>query len=114
LDFHRGEAPIEWTFHGDPRGNTLPNYLMKPIAATGPYYAVLIGGGTLDTKGGPKINAKAEVLNLDEKPIPGLYGAGNCVASPAGQAYFAAGATIGMAMAFGAVAGRSAAAAPTK
>jgi succinate dehydrogenase/fumarate reductase flavoprotein subunit len=114
LDFHRGEAPIEFTFHGPPNGNTLPNYMMKPIASSGPYYAVLIGGGTLDTKGGPKINAKAEVVDVDEKPIPGLYGAGNCIAAPAGQAYWAAGATIGSAITFGALAGKNAANAPTK
>jgi succinate dehydrogenase/fumarate reductase flavoprotein subunit len=114
LDFHRGEAAIELRFHGDPRGNTAANYTMKPIAATGPYFAVLIGGGTLDTKGGPKINAKCEVLDVDEKPIPGLYGAGNCIAAPAGQAYWSSGATIGSGMTFGAVAGKSAAIAPVK
>jgi hypothetical protein len=114
LDFHRGEAPIEFTFHGGPHGNTYPNIMMRPIADTGPYYAVLIGAGTLDTKGGPKINAKGEVLNMDEKPIPGLYGAGNCIAAPAGQAYWAAGGTIGSAITFGAMAGRTAASAPVK
>src|ERR1043166_7108462 len=88
--------------------------MMRPIADTGPYYAVLIGAGTLDTKGGPKINARAEVVDLEEKPIPGLYGAGNCVASPAGQAYWAAGGTIGTGITFGAIAGRSAAAAAIK
>src|SRR5262249_47680943 len=95
LDFHRGEAPIELHFHGAPKDNPSPNPTMRPISDAGPYYAVLIGGGTLDTKGGPKINAKSEVLDVDEKPIPGLYGAGNCIASPAGQAYWAAGGTIG-------------------
>jgi hypothetical protein len=105
LDFHRGETPIP---------STSPNRTMKPIADTGPYYAVLIGGGTLDTKGGPKINAKGEVLDADEKPIPGLYGAGNCIASPAGQAYWGGGGTIGPAMVFGSLAGKSAAAAPVK
>jgi hypothetical protein len=114
LDFHRGEAPIEVHFHGDPKGNTFPNPTMRPISDTGPYHAVLIGAGTLDTKGGPKINAKCEVLDVDERPIVGLYGAGNCVASPAGQAYWAAGSTIGPAITFGAIAGRSAANAPTK
>jgi succinate dehydrogenase/fumarate reductase flavoprotein subunit len=113
-DFLRGEAAIELRFHGDARGNTAKNYTMKPISDKGPYYAVLIGGGTLDTKGGPKINAKAEVLDMDEKPIPGLYGAGNCIAAPAGQAYWSSGATIGSAMAFGSIAGKSAAMAPVK
>jgi len=46
---------------------------------------VIIGAGTLDTKGGRKINASAQVLDTDDRPIAGLYGAGNCIGSPAGQ-----------------------------
>jgi succinate dehydrogenase/fumarate reductase flavoprotein subunit len=114
LDFHRGESPIQIAFHGNPRGNTSSNITMKPIAATGPYYAVLMGGGTLDTKGGPKINTKGEILDVEEKPIPGLYGCGNCIASPAGQAYWAGGGTIGPGMTFGALAAKAAAASPVK
>jgi succinate dehydrogenase/fumarate reductase flavoprotein subunit len=114
LDFHRGESPIQLAFHGSTKPNGFPNITMKPISATGPYYAVLMGGGTLDTKGGPKINAKGEVVDVDEKPIPGLYGAGNCIASPAGQGYWAGGGTIGPGMVFGALAGKAAAASPVK
>jgi succinate dehydrogenase/fumarate reductase flavoprotein subunit len=114
LDFHRGEAPVEFAFHGQARGNTYPNITMKPIANTGPYYAVLMGGGTLDTKGGPKISTKGEILDVDEKPIPGLYGCGNCIASPAGQAYWAGGGTIGPGMVFGALAAKAAASSTVK
>jgi hypothetical protein len=114
LEFHRGESPIQIAFHGGPRGNTSSNVTMKPISATGPYYCVLMGGGTLDTKGGPKINTKAEILDVDERPIPGLYGCGNCIASPAGQAYWGAGGTIGPGMVFGALAAKAAAASPIK
>ena len=46
---------------------------------------MIIGAGTLDTKGGRKINASAQVLDTDDRPIAGLYGAGNCIGSPAGQ-----------------------------
>jgi hypothetical protein len=69
---------------------------MKPISDQGPYYAVMLGAGTLDTKGGPKINAKGQMLDIDERPIP------------AGEAYFAAGSTLGPALTFGAVAARHA------
>ncbi len=83
LDFHRGEVPIELASFGKRRpGNDKPNMMMYPISSTGPYYAVMTGGGTLDTKGGPKINESGQVLNADDQPIAGLYGAGNCVGSP--------------------------------
>jgi 3-oxosteroid 1-dehydrogenase len=109
LDFHRGEAPIELAFHGDPRGNPGPNVTMRAISAVGPYYAVMLGAGTLDTKGGPKINPNGQILDVNEQPIAGLYGAGNCVGSPAGQGYWSGGGTIGLALTFGALAGRHAA-----
>jgi hypothetical protein len=35
------------------------------------------------------------VLDDQDKPIPGLYGVGNCVASASARAYWAGGATIG-------------------
>ena len=115
LDFHRGEAPIERALFGKRRsGNDKPNKMMYPIRATGPFYGVMTAGGTLDTKGGPKINNVAQVLNMRDEPIPGLYGAGNCIASPAGQAYWAGGGTLGPALTFGALAGKHAAASVNK
>ncbi len=115
LDFHRGETPIEIANFGPRRaGNDKPNMMMYPIRATGPYYAVMTAAGTLDTKGGPKINAKAQVLDMKDQPIPGLYGAGNCIASPAGQTYWAGGGTLGPAITFGGLAGKHAALEPQK
>jgi 3-oxosteroid 1-dehydrogenase len=73
---------------------------MWPISDSGPYYASLITGGTLDTKGGPRTNTEAQVLDDTGTPIPGLYGVGNCVASPSAQAYWAGGATLGPIIAF--------------
>ena len=68
---------------------------MWPISDTGPYYAALVTGGTLDTKGGPKTTADGQVVDDMDRPIPGLYGVGNCVASASAQAYWAGGATLG-------------------
>jgi len=109
LDFHRGETPIQVAWHGLPRRPGMTNPTMHPLAGHGPYHAIILGAGALDTKGGPRINPDGQILSVDGKPIPGLYGAGNCIAAPAGQAYWSAGATIGSALTFGYLAGRHAA-----
>lgn len=54
----------------------------------------------------------ANVLNVDGKPIAGLYAAGNVMASPMGMTYGGAGGTIAPGMVFGFVAGRHAAGDP--
>lgn len=105
-DFGRGGEPIELFFHGPARPGGGPDPTMAPLAAEGPYHAVLIGLGTLDTKGGPRTSPHAQVLGSRGSAIDGLYAVGNCAASPSNEGYWAAGATIGPALAFGYAAGR--------
>ena len=68
----------------------------------------------MDTNGGPLINTEAQILGFDLQPVKGLYGAGNCVAPPAGTAYWGPGTTIGLALTYGFIAGRNAAKEPKK
>ena len=101
LDFKRGERQVELLFNGSVAlSPSAPNPTMFPVSDQGPYYAALLTGGNLDTKGGPKTNVAGQVVDDQDKPIAGLYGVGNCVASASARAYWAGGATIGPILAF--------------
>ena len=108
-DFHRGEAPIDAFFHAVPVDRGLPNPYIAPIAETGPYYAILLSAGTLDTKGGPVYNENGNVVDIHGEPIPGFYVAGNAGASPSGKSYLGGGGTLGLGVTFGYLAGEHAA-----
>jgi len=101
-DFHRGESAHD-LWWGDPYAKGTIEGTLGPIDE-GPYYALPLTIGSLGTKGGPKVDARARVIDLDGQPIPGLYAAGN-VSSPTGMAYGGAGGTLGPAMTFGYIAG---------
>lgn len=116
-EFQRGEFAYdrEWTTfppivpgaEWPPAGSK--NITMAPLSPAGPYHAIILAAGTLDTNGGPMINGKAQVLDTHGEPIPRLYGAGNCIASPTANAYWGAGSTIGPALTYGYIAGLNAA-----
>jgi succinate dehydrogenase/fumarate reductase flavoprotein subunit len=104
-DFNRGwSAQDQWW--GDPtlRDGT-PRASLGPLD-TAPYYAIQVFSGALGTKGGPLTDTRARVVDLDGNVIPGLYAAGNAMASPLGMTYGGAGGTLGPAMLFGYIAGR--------
>lgn len=108
-EFGRGETAIQTCYQARlHEGN--PNVTMAPFSASGPYYAMLIGAAMFDTTGGPVVNTEAQVMDVFGAAIPGLYGAGCCVASPGGRAYWSGGAPIGLAATFGYIAGLNAAA----
>jgi succinate dehydrogenase/fumarate reductase flavoprotein subunit len=105
-DYGRGETPIERAVTEMFGPGDGVNPTMRRLRDTGPFHATLLGPGTLDTKGGPQVDTNGRVLRPDGSPIPGLYGAGNCVASPSGEAYWGAGGTIGPIFCFAYRAGR--------
>jgi hypothetical protein len=120
LDYDRGGRLQDRLFHAKVWSfpnrttswpvNDKPNVTMYPFAQSGPYYAIILAAGTIDTHGGPVVDASGRVLAADGAPIVGLYGAGNCVASPTGRACYGHGATLGPALAFAYLAGTHAAA----
>ena len=123
-EFNRGSTAYDraWAlFFQPPRTDTswpvkseMPNPALYPLQPKGPYYALIVGPGALDTNGGPAIDARARVLDYASRPIPGLYGAGNCISSPTREAYMGAGGTLGPAMTFGYIAALNAHQEPIK
>jgi succinate dehydrogenase/fumarate reductase flavoprotein subunit len=105
LDFRRGEQTIE-THYSPALRDGYPNPTMAPLSDEGPYHCIILGPAAFDTCGGPVINTRSQVVDANGDPIPGLYAAGNCVASPAGQAYWSGGTTLGSALIYGYIAGR--------
>lgn len=99
-EFGRGGNAYDVNF-GDPA--LKPNPCLGPIDKA-PFYAIPVSLGDLGTKGGLKCDAAARVLDQSDRPIPGLYAAGNASGSPFGNAYPGAGGTIGPAMTFGFIA----------
>lgn len=89
---------------------TPPNTLENPrLIEKGPFYAFPFMGGMTATFGGPKITKKAEMLNTEGKPIPGLYGAGNAIGGLLYDDYIG-GSQLCAALIWGRVAGQEAAA----
>ena len=99
-DFHRGESAYDTYGSGDPRSTLGP-------LSKGPFYGAEVSPADIGTCGGLKVNGKAEVLDVFDQPIAGLYASGNTtgVGSP-GALYGGGGGTLGPALTFAYIAGR--------
>jgi hypothetical protein len=112
-DFSRGASDNDTAWHGafSPMrqdtawpANPYPNLVLHPLDTSGPLYAIILTSGTLDTNGGPVVNQHAQIMNGSDVPVEGLYGAGNCIASPSKEAYWGAGCPLGLSMTYGYIA----------
>lgn len=82
-----------------------PNPCVAPLK-DGPFYAIKMVIGDLGTYAGIVTDANARALDAEGRVIPGLYAAGNDMASIMGGNYPGAGITLGPALTFGYIAGR--------
>lgn len=91
-DFGRGREAFDRTFTGG--GSPL-----VPID-TPPFRAAAFGTSDLGTKGGLRTDVDGRVLDGDDRPIPGLYAAGNTMAAVSGETYPGGGNPIGASLLF--------------
>ncbi|HVX16738.1 MAG TPA: FAD-binding protein [Acidimicrobiales bacterium] len=99
-DYGRGESAYNRAL-GDPNRKVHP--CLGPIDEP-PFYACEVLPGDIGTCGGLVTNEHAQVVDGDERPIPGLYAAGNSTATVMGRHYLGPGASIANSMVFGYVA----------
>jgi len=89
------------------RGGMTPRGLEK--IQTPPFYAIELWPGGFSTCGGPRKNAKGQVMGVDGKPIKRLYEAGS-LGHTCGQVYSMSGANYCEVFVWGRISGRNAAA----
>ncbi len=108
-DFGKG-MDAHSRFRGDQTHR--PNPAIGPVG-DGPYCAVALHPGDLSTVGGLDANGRAQVLDADGSPVPGLYAAGLDMNSIMRGLYPGGGSSIGPAMTFGYIAAHQMAQAAT-
>jgi succinate dehydrogenase/fumarate reductase flavoprotein subunit len=101
--FHRGEKP--WEVHGLSSVERARG-MNRPIIQA-PFIGYRVRAAIFGTRGGPVIDENAQIVDWENRPIPGLYGAGNAIAHPFASAYPGGGGTLGPCVTFGHVAGKS-------
>ncbi len=100
--FGRGELAFD-RFFGDP--SVEPNPCVGPLTRA-PYWAWKVVPADLGTKGGVRCDASGRALRPDGTVLPGLYAAGNTMASWTNHCYPGPGSPIGSCVVFSALAVR--------
>lgn len=94
---------------GEDRDFFKPSAMLRPIQKP-PFYAARIRAAIICWTGtGLRIDTDARVLDAADRPIPGLYAAGETTGGMFGECYASGGASIANAIVFGRIAGRNAA-----
>jgi len=101
-DFARGASLWDRIHIIDP--NHGPNPALGTIEQP-PFYGMPFKASFLGTKGGPRTNAKGQVINESGSVIHGLYAAGNVMANPFGSKGVGAGTTLGPCLTWGHICG---------
>ena len=76
-------------------------------AFEGTLYALPLQPSVLNTQGGPRRNAKAQVVDTNSEPIKGLFSAGEC--GGVNALYYQGGGNVAECLVFGKIAGENAA-----
>ncbi|MDE3203249.1 MAG: FAD-dependent oxidoreductase [Acidobacteriota bacterium] len=100
--FGRGELAFD-RFFGD--ASVEPNPCVGPLTR-GPYWAWQVNPADLGTKGGVRCDPHGRALRPDGSVLPGLYAAGNTMASWTNHCYPGPGSPIGSCVVFAALAVR--------
>lgn len=93
-------AGCDYAFHRAPE-------TMRALSEEGPFYALELTPNILNTQGGPRRNAQAQVVSVSGKPIEGLYAAGECGGVTVNQ--YQGGGNMADNLIFGQIAGKNAA-----
>lgn len=110
-DAERGEDPLFGKgskaynrYQGD--ALHLPNPCVAPLHAA-PFYAIKLQIGDIGTFAGLATDPRTRVLDTAGQPVPGLHAVGNDAASIMGGNYPGAGITLGPALTFGYICGKT-------
>jgi hypothetical protein len=103
-DYGRGSTSFE-RYYGDP-ANAGPNPTLGALDEP-PFYAVPVELGSFGNRGGVMATDDGQALDVDSRPIAGLYACGNVMAQTVLGRGYEGGGTLAQAMTYGYAAGRA-------